>query len=118
MEALIMTRDGRRSKCKRAYLRRHHQLVPVAVADGGVLQLGDGSQRRQQVLDHRFGLDVRLQELHVFVEVAHVLRKSLALRLHVLNVDFLPRRLLPVVDARGHSVQEVPRACIHLAAPV
>ena len=41
---------------------------------------------------------------HLLVKAADVVGKLLAARLHLIDVDFVPRRRLPVVDARQHDV--------------
>ena len=41
---------------------------------------------------------------HLLIEASDVVGKLLAGCLHLINVDLLPRRRLPVIDATSHNI--------------
>jgi len=90
-----------------------HELGPVSVPDGRVLQFADGSQRRDHVLDGVLGSVVRVPRARLLVQHAQVLRELLALLVHELDVDLAPRRDLPVVNRRLDDGDVVPERLDH-----
>lgn len=81
------------------YLGGLHELLPVAVPDGGVLQLTHGAQGRDRVLHGVVQPHEGIPALHLLVQGPHSLGELLAVYVHLLDVDVLPLGGLPVTDA-------------------
>ena len=88
---------------------RLHQLLPMSVPDRVVLQLCDGSQWRDHVLDDSFDPQVRVPRPHLLVQTPDVLRELLTIQLHLFAVYIRPRHSLPVSDTRRDDEHVVPQ---------
>ena len=85
----------------------------MPTADGRVLQLSNSLQCCDHVLNEVLYTSVRVPRSHLLVEITHVLRKRLALVLHVLAVDVRPQRRAPVVDAGAREEDVIPERLQH-----
>ena len=59
----------------------------------------------QQIFNHCLNFDKRFEALHFFFEISHVLRETLALSFHILDIDSLIRCHFPIVNAWWNSKQ-------------
>ena len=90
------------------HARGLHQLPPVPLPDGWVLQLGHGPQGGQGVQHGALQACEGLPGPDLLVEVPDVPGKPFALQVHGLHVDILPPGGLPGMNAGGHQPNRVP----------
>lgn len=81
----------------------------MAVPDGGVLELTDGPEGGQHVLDCVLQSQVGVPGPHLLVQGTDVLGKLLTVHVHLLYIDLLPEGGLPVVNAALHHDDVVPQ---------
>lgn len=91
------------------YLSGLCELFPVAVSDGLVLQLSNGPQGGDHVLDGRVQAREAIPSPHLFIQHANVFDKCLTFCFHVLHIDVNPESGIRGLQWALNKMYHVPK---------